>query len=205
MKKFIILAFLCVAVVVQSSGQKQKQNNKPDEQIRVNKKYDENGNLVQYDSTYVHQLSSDSTFTFSFDHNFDFGDNFPQMFDHLNIDSMLQQIDSTHNFNFFPFDDEDFSGQFDKTFPDSLTGNFHFNRDSVSQYHPDPQAKIQDFLNEPGFDQWQKQLQDRLKQLGQFTPKFQNEEQKKEWEELMKKQQKEKEDLMKKWERSSNL
>jgi len=35
----------------------------PDTEIRVNKEYDENGNLIRYDSSYVRSWSSDSTFT----------------------------------------------------------------------------------------------------------------------------------------------
>ncbi len=172
---------------------------KPDEQITVNKKYDENGNLVQYDSTYVHQWSSDSTLNFSFDHHFNFGDDFPDALDNSSIDSMLQQLGIAHNFNFAPFDDEDFLGQFGETFPDSLMNNFHFYKDSVFQYHLDPQAQMKDLYSSPDFDKLQKQLQEQLEQFNQVNPQFQNEEQRKEWEELMEKQQKEKEKLLNKW------
>ncbi len=103
MKKFMILAMLCISVVLQSNGQEQKQKNKPDEQITVNKKYDENGNLVQYDSTYVHQWSSDSTLNLPFDQHFNIGDDFPDALDNSSIDSMLQQLGIAHNFNVSSF------------------------------------------------------------------------------------------------------
>ena len=205
MKKFIVVAFLCVAVVSQSNGQEQKPKDKPDEQITVNKKYDENGNLVQYDSTYVHQWSSDSTLNYSLNHNFNFGNKFPDKFDNSTIDSMLQQLGIAHNFNFAPFDDDDFFQQFGDVFPDSLMNNFHSYKDSVYQYHLDPQAKSPDFFNAPEFDKWQKQLKEQLEQYNQFFPQFKNEEQKKEWDELMKKQQKEKEDLLNKWNGNKKL
>ncbi len=98
-----------------------------------------------------------------------------------------------------PFDDKDFSGQFGETFPDSLMNNFHFYKDSVYQYYLDPQAQMQDLFNAPDFDKLQEQLQEQLEQFNQVNPQFQNEEQRKEWEELMEKQQKEKEKLLNKW------
>jgi hypothetical protein len=42
-------------------SQKKPDSKKPDEQIKVNKEYDEKGNLIGYDSTYVRSWSSDST------------------------------------------------------------------------------------------------------------------------------------------------
>ena len=195
MKKFLILTILLIAVVLQSRAQEQKKD--PDEQITVNKKYDKNGNLLQYDSTYVHQWSSDSTMNFSF------GNGFPNMMDYSAIDSMLQQFGIYHNFAFSPFDDEDFFDQFNEMFPDSfLTDHFAFRNDSSLQYSLNPHSKRQDFFNTPGFDQWQKQMQQQLKQFNEFMPQFQNEEQRKEWEELMRKQQKEQEEFIQKLEKS---
>lgn len=205
MKKFVILAFLCVSVMFQLHAQEKSKKNKPDEQVFVNKKYDGNGNLIQYDSTYVHQWSSDSTINLSSDNNFELGDDFPQMFDHSTIDSMLQQLGIAHNFDFSPLDDDDIFRQFGGTFPDSLINNFHFYKDSVFQYNPDSQAQIHNFLNSPDFDKRQEQLQEQLDQFDQYTPKFQNEEQRKEWEELMEKQQKEKDELLNKWEGNKKL
>ena len=59
------LVYLLVLLLTASwtFAQKDTANIAPQSQIKVNKKYDENGNLIQYDSTYVSTWSSDSTFT----------------------------------------------------------------------------------------------------------------------------------------------
>ncbi len=207
MNKFVIVAFLCIVSILPSKGQeqkKQKLNNNPDEQTIVNKKYDENGNLIQYDSTYVHQWSSDSTQNFSFDNNFGL-DDFPQDFDQSTIDSILQHFGIANHFDFPLLIMDDFNGLLNETFSDSIMNHFHFHKDSINQFHLDPQTQIQEFLNNPNFDKWQKQLQDQLKQLNQVAPQFKNDEQQKEWEELIKKQQKEKEELLKKWNSDKKL
>lgn len=51
-----LLLFACLTYAQESID-----NQDPDEQIKVNKEYDENGNLIRYDSTYVRSWSSDST------------------------------------------------------------------------------------------------------------------------------------------------
>ncbi|MCY1721912.1 hypothetical protein OU798_16275 [Prolixibacteraceae bacterium Z1-6] len=67
MKKIILMITGLVFFTIQVFAQDTNKDNNPDEQIIVNKQYDENGNLIQYDSTYVHQWSSsDSTFQFLF-------------------------------------------------------------------------------------------------------------------------------------------
>ena len=194
MKKYVIISILLIAGILQLNAQEQKQKEDPDEQVFVNKKYDENGNLIQYDSTYVHQWSSDSTMNFSF------GNGFPGKMDHSVIDSMLQQFGISGNFGFSPFDDENLFGQFHQMFPDSiLMDQFAFHNDSSFQRHFDSHGQMPDFFNSQGFEQWQKQMQQQLEQLNELMPQFQNEEQRKEWEKLRQKQQKEMDDLMKKW------
>jgi len=67
MKKIIFLISGLVIFTSQVFAQDTNKENDPDEQTIVNKEYDENGNLIQYDSTYVHHWSSaDSTSKFSF-------------------------------------------------------------------------------------------------------------------------------------------
>ena len=194
MKKFVIISVLCIAGVLQLNAQDQKQKKDPDEQITVNKKYDENGNLIQYDSTYVHQWSSDSTMNFSF------GNAYPNLMDHSYIDSMMQQFGLSSNFGFSPLNDYDFCEQFNQMFPGSpFMDHFDFDNDSLPGHNANPQTQIPDFFNSPGFDQWQKQMQQQLKLYNEFMPKFQNEEQRKEWDELIKKQQKEMKELFEKW------
>ena len=68
----------------------------PDEKITVNKEYDENGNLISYDSTYVNSWSSDSSMVFPYNGEefFSFRSGFP------NIDKFMQQF-----FGDIPFND----------------------------------------------------------------------------------------------------
>ena len=196
MKKFVILSVLLIAGVLQLNAQDQKQKKDPDEKIIVNKKYDDNGDLIQYDSTYVQQWSSDSTFNFSF------GNGFPNMIDHSMIDSMLQQFGFSGNFGISPFGDEDFFEQFGDMFSNlPFTDQFDFHNDSTLQLHSGPHGQLPDFFNSPGLDQWQKQFQKQLEQFNEYMPQFQNEEQRKEWEKLREKQQKEMQELMNKWEK----
>jgi hypothetical protein len=193
MKKFVIILVLCITGVLQLKAQDQKQKKDPDEQIIVNKKFDENGNLIQYDSTYVHQWSSDSTMNFSF------GNQYPNLMDQSIIDSMLHHFGLSSNFGFSPFNDEDFFEQFGQMFPDSkIMDDFNLQSDSLPGHNINPHAQIPDFFNSPDFNQWQKQLQQQLKQYNEFMPNFQNDEQRKEWEELMKKQKKEQDEFMQK-------
>lgn len=61
MKKYMTLVVLMVASYPMfAQGRANKLT--PDEQIKVNKEYDESGNLIRYDSSYVKSWSSDSTF-----------------------------------------------------------------------------------------------------------------------------------------------
>ena len=54
----VVLMFASFQMFVQGAPEKDK----PDEKISVNKEYDENGDLIRFDSTYVRSWSSDSTF-----------------------------------------------------------------------------------------------------------------------------------------------
>lgn len=188
MKKLTVAAILCIATLQWVVAQDHKKNQSPDEQIIVNKQFDENGNMIGYDSTYIHQWSSDSTFQFSFDNHFPPG-RFPEMQD------LMGQLfgDSTKipfgRFQFLPFDDDDFIKGFG-TFSDSLFfKDFSFHNDSAFTFPRN--------FNRHFFD-----LEDLMRDFNSNSfpqPRFKSEEQKEEWEKLMKKQQKEKEELLRKW------
>lgn len=86
--------------------------------VKVNKEYDDDGNLIRYDSTYVYSWSSDSTYHFPTDSSFF---NFSDI--HQMRKKMLEQMenifnrDSSANKSFHhPFFNEDF---FTKDFFDS--------------------------------------------------------------------------------------
>ena len=62
MKKWMIFALLLTLSFSSCNGQKDKKGTKPDlkpnENVIVNKEYDENGNLIRYDSTYTYFYSN---------------------------------------------------------------------------------------------------------------------------------------------------
>lgn len=190
MKKIVFIAFLCVSCLFQLQAQDVTKKGEPDEQITVNKQYDENGNLTQYDSTYVHQWSTDSTFNFPFNEHFAFGGNMEELLHRFMGDSAMANFGFPSDFFFSPFDDDFMNpmmtdsvfAQYFNTHSDSLF-NFH-------QMFPDMQAI-------------QKQLEEQLDMQGSEFPEFKSQEQKEEWDKLLKKQQKEKEELMKKWEQEN--
>ncbi len=63
MKKIFILIIISVAVIP-VFAQKKSDSKTPDEQIKVKRQYDDKGNLIGYDSTYVKSWSSaDTTMT----------------------------------------------------------------------------------------------------------------------------------------------
>ncbi len=189
MKKIIVLTFFCLVAMQFVFGQDYKHQKSPDEKIIINKEYDENGNIISYDSTYIHQWSSDSTLQFPFDDQFHFG-NFGDM------NELMKRFfgDSTrmpmNRFHFSPFDDDDFMHDFGSAFNDSIFfRNFLYNSDSsftfphrFNRHFPDLDEFFRDF-NSNSHPQ----------------PRFNTDGQREEWEKLMKKQQKEQEELLKKW------
>ncbi|WP_281987017.1 hypothetical protein [Aquimarina aggregata] len=104
--KIIVLVFFITAVSNMIYSQDEKDNNQPDERIEVNKEYNEQGNLIRYDSIYSYSSSNsninrkqmDSIFKNFFPNQNSsffgnpFGNNeseFPDNF--MNIDSILNQ------------------------------------------------------------------------------------------------------------------
>jgi len=208
MKKivYVITGLLLVTGQVFAQKNKKEKEKQPDEKIIVNKKYDENGNLIQFDSTYVHKWSSDSTFQSSYpDDQFFKGKDFPDI-DQFLKDLMNDSIKGMHH-GFAPFDHDEFLKQFGEAFPDSLMQNFSFQHDST--YFDFPMDSLKNlppgFM--PNFDELMQGLQDHLgtmpDQFLDMPPKFQSQEQQKEWQQLMEKQRKEMEEFRKKWDQKN--
>ncbi len=191
-------------------AQENKTQKDPDERIIVNKKYDDNGNLIQYDSTYVHQWSSDSTFQFSFpDDNFFAGKGFPDLndfFENFMNDSAFGGFRFPGNLQFNPFGDEDFFGDFQ--FPDSMMNRMPFDNDSSMYfYFSDSTGNFPPGFEFPNLKDFQKQFNDQFgnSPFKEFEkPQFNNEKQREEWEKMMEKHRKEMEELKKKWEEEYN-
>ena len=174
------------------------QKNMPNEKSTVKKEFDENGNLIQYDSTYVWNWNSDSTINFSFDDHFGFVKDFPDMFGKFFNDSVFENFGLLNDPHFSPFNNDDFFRHFQHSVPDSMIiREFPFENDSVFNFQFGQQFPGN--FNFREFDDLQRELEQQFNQHSFKGPEFQSPEQQKEWEELMKKQQKEKEELMKKW------
>jgi len=60
MKKIILFMVVLFAGILVFAQEKSK-SKRPDQQISVNKEYDDQGNLVRYDSSFVRSWSSDTT------------------------------------------------------------------------------------------------------------------------------------------------
>lgn len=190
MKKAVLTTMiLCIGL---SMTQAQNKQGTPEEKSIVNKEFDENGNLLKYDSTYVWQWNSDSTMSFSFGDDWAFGQKFPDMFGEFFNDSIFEKYGLFNNPSFQPFGNDDFFGQFGHTFP-----GFPFENDSVFRYHFG--QPFQDDFGLKEFEELQKQMQRYFNQRNNMLPDFSTPEQRREWEELLQKQQKEKEELLKKW------
>lgn len=193
MKKLaLITLILCVGL---SMSQAQKKQPAPEEKSIVNKEYDENGNLIQYDSTYVWQWNSDSTMNFSFGDSFNFGKDFPDMFGEFFSDSIFEQFGLRGEPFSRPFGDDDFFGRFEHSFP-----GFPFERDSAFNFGFGNTEPFNFDFKE--LEDLHKRLQEQFSQHNLMVPEFQSPEQQEEWEKLIKKQQKEKEELIKKFEKS---
>jgi hypothetical protein len=103
MKRFFLAAILGAGIVGIALAQvKDNKKNAPKEDIKVNKKYDEHGNLIQYDSTYTYNWSGDTT-----------------MINQMSPEEMKKLF--KEHFNFFndsSMTDDSFFGNFDQMFSD---------------------------------------------------------------------------------------
>jgi len=205
---FLTLLALCVLPLI-SQAQKEKDTfpEQPDEQISVHREYDENGNLIRYDSTYTFEWHGDTMMVFP--HGRDpfsppglfadpddlirhfFSDSVAR-FDPFN-DLWEQEFFREHQKFFEHFDDPLFQDRFFELFtdhPDSL--NRFYWKDSTfwqpRMYSDFPFNGFRNFMEE-----FYRSFPDRELQF------FENEKQQQEWEEIIKKYQQEIEEFNKKW------
>lgn len=201
MKKFGLILTALIFTVVQVFAQDVKKEKDPDEQIIVNKNYDDKGNLIQYDSTYIHQWSSDSTFQFLFpDNDFFAGNGFPDLNEFFN---QFMGDSAIRNFGFSPFNNDDFfsfqheftDSMFSKNLPFAIDSTFqYFNSDSLGNFpHGNTFPDIHEF-----YDLMNKQFHHFTPHNFNF-PEINTPAQQEELKELLKKHQKEMEELRKKW------
>lgn len=182
MKRLLVLLVLGFMFQISMNGQNSKSpKNTPKEDIKVNREYDEKGNLIRFDSVYSYSFSGDTTLQ-----DLNFG-GFPDVFNgHFNFLS-----DSSFNNSFFKeFDSSVFESLSESQ--DSLMNKFHqspnfnFKNDSIGQHFRDlgdffkqfqrlqnDSNSAQQFQNEFNFspqammEMMQKQMQEMAKQLQQ--------------------------------------
>ncbi len=210
------LLFLALALWVVSGASAQKNapgKSVPDEEITVNREYDENGNLIRLDSMRVFRWSSDSTLRFPFEEGWEnlFGKDFfkDERGHSLFNDSLLNFSFPFDNFPFSLFGEEDLLEPFQDFKNDSTpTGNFLFHNDSSVFMGPRSSFVLPPGFFFPDINEFEeiRELFDRhfrLSPPGSYfgtpqqpgrTEKFSNPQQQKEWELLMKKQKAEQEE-----------
>lgn len=191
MKRYIPLLALIFGFQLTMMAQKPKSNQTaPKEDIHVNREYDENGNLIKFDSVYSYSWSGDTTQLKSLS-----PENFPNLFgDHFSI-----AADSSFFDNFF-FDDFDqsffspFSNKkdsimnhgFNHQFPyfqfkkDTIASNFlgiddffrqfiENKRDSISSKAP---RQNQFRSHSKSMDDMMKMLQQQMKEMEELQRKL---------------------------------
>ena len=62
MKQFLLSVILAMCLILNSLAQKPVQkSNSPKEDVKVNREYDEKGNLIKFDSIHTYNWSGDTT------------------------------------------------------------------------------------------------------------------------------------------------
>jgi hypothetical protein len=85
MKRYFILMILTFCFVMNSTAQEKVQKRiAPKEDVKVNREYDEKGNLIKFDSVYTYSLSGDTTLLKSFS-----PPDFPDQFGSVNDSTFL--------------------------------------------------------------------------------------------------------------------
>ncbi|MGE0020528.1 MAG: hypothetical protein AB7S72_12730 [Draconibacterium sp.] len=197
MKRLLLIALILTTGFTFALAQEKA--TKPEEKSIVNKEFDEDGNLIKYDSTFVWSWSGDSAFQFNFPMNgFFAGKDFPG-FDESMMDSVFSNHFNNQFFNFEPFENDEFFGQFENQFSDSaFSQHFEFFGDSAFVFPFGSDNSFENFF-QGDFEAMHKEMMRHFGNMPMGSPRFESEEQEKAWQELMQKQQKEKEELLKKW------
>lgn len=178
---------------------------KPEEKSIVNKEFDQDGNLIRYDSTFVWSWSGDSAFQFEFPMNGFFSGNDIPGFDESMMDSVISKQFNNNHFNFEPFINEDFFNHFQEQFGDSaFTKQFDFFGDSAFVFPFDFGNSFGNDFFSGDFDVMHERLMEQLNDLNFDKPDFESEEQEKAWQELIEKQRKEQQELLEHLKKQNN-
>lgn len=196
MKRLLLTALVLITVITIAQAQEKKVI--PEEKTIVNKEFDEDGNLIKYDSTFVWSWSGDSAFRFEFPMNGFFSGKDIPGFDESMMDSVFSGQLNHNLFSFKPFESDQFFKQFQQQFPDSaLSQRFEFFSDSAYVFPFDFGNSFRDEFFSKDFDAMHEKLLQQLDHLNFDKPIFKFEEQEKAWQELMEKQKIEREEMKK--------
>ncbi len=204
---FFIFILLAGPLLLQAQTQQDTLPEQPDEQIIVHREYDENGNLIRYDSTYTFEWHGDTMMVFPHSR-----DPFLPYGLFSDPDDLIHHFfsDSAHRFS--PFNDlweQEFFQEhlkFFESFKDPLFEERFFN---PFTHHPDSLYRF--YWNDSTF--WQPRMhsgspfnkfRNFIEEFHRSFPNrelqfFENEQQQQEWEEIRKKYQQEMEEFHRKW------
>ena len=187
MKKALFISFLLAFSVLPGMAQKsEKQKSSPDEEIKVKREYDKDGNLIRFDSLRVFKWSGDSAFSFQFP------EGFPS-FRFFGEDDFMKDFgldkDSSFLRNFmFPDDSSFFMGPHSSMMlPPGFFAPDRKGFSDLEQFFGKDFKPLfpDDFLNLP---------EKTIPEEEFFSPR-----QKEEWEKMMRRHQQEQEEFFKKW------
>lgn len=209
MKKIITLLTLTFFAAVNVSAQEHKPNNLHDQQIIVNKKFNEKGDLTGYDSTATITWKSDTTLSIGFPFDSLSYQRFPGIEQFLN-EFWNDSIFGSPSFPASPFSFElHFSPsiprpnkKFMPTIPDTfIRPGYPFRFDSLLfDFEFDQEKSFSDDTRQQFMQDFEKRMNSYFfNNNNLFSPQLNNDEQRREWEELMEKQQQEREEFKKKW------
>lgn len=139
MKSFFLFMPMMLGLILGSQAQKSgSQKPMPKEDIKVNREYDENGNLIKFDSTYSYSFSGDTTLLRSYspdDLSDLFGDHFNFMSDSIPPGSSFFDAFDQRFFN--PFSSKRDSLLMKKFGINPYFHHFGFNTDSLALHFKD--------------------------------------------------------------------
>lgn len=192
MRRFILFSFTTMCLIINSVAQQPRQKpNSPKENSTVKREYDENGNLIRFDSTYTYTWSGDTTlmkslspenFLDPFDNQFGFfqdstytGHSFFDDFDQFFAQPFGEKQDSVfmkrfgirpqfHNFN-SPGDSLAMNHGFDNFFE-------FFSNNPNDSIHPKTPKKGQQMQQPQSMDEIMKMLREQMKVMEEQHRKF---------------------------------
>jgi len=195
MKRIAVIFALAICFSFHSKAHKNDQKpNTPKEDIKVNREYDEKGNLIKFDSVYSYSWSGDSTLMNSISpenlpelfgnhfRNFPdsaffggsfFGDSDPfiNLFSGKPDSILLKQFGPNSHFHSFEFKNDSLAMHF-KSFEDFFEDFGIAQKDTISA--KSPQQKFYGFPN-GSMDEMLKIFEDQMRQMEEHQKKFFNE------------------------------